>query len=511
MMKAAMFVTGGAIPESYLFSAALKKRPSNSKPNIIFIFADQMRSHVLGCYGNKQVKTKNIDKMARKGVRFDNAISIWPVCSPFRAMLLTGMYPMNNGTVANDTPVYDNLPTIGKICKQNGYETGYIGKWHLESNRDPFVPKNRRQGFDYWAVRNCSHKYFNSYYCADTPEKINLPGYETVAQTDLAINYIDKNKDKPFCLFMSWGPPHNPYKAPEEYHEKYPPEDVVLRKNVQERVVVDDLLATDKSDLSEKTKRIRKKQRTKLDSDEEIRKMIAGYYAQTEVLDDCMGRIIEKVDKSGLKENTIIVFSSDHGDMLGSHRMALKQMPMEESISIPFIIRYPNIIPANTSTDALLGTIDMMPTLLGLAGLPVPKGLDGKDISQAARGKNSGPRKELFIMKMVPGGGPYMANAVREWRGVRTKEYTYARLLERGPWLLYHNKKDPFQLTNLVNDPSYKKIRDQLDKSVDRLAKEAKDSMKTEIISAFKDERKKSYSSSADSRDKSKKAKKKKR
>ncbi len=470
----------------------LKAARSKQKPNIIFVFADQMRSHVLGCYGNKQVKTKNLIQMAKEGAIFDNAISIWPVCSPFRAMLLTGLYPMSNGTVSNDTPIYDDLPTIAKICKKNGYETGYIGKWHLEANRNPFVPKNRRQGFDYWAVRNCSHKYFNSFYCGDTPEEIDLPGYETVAQTGLALKYIEKNKERPFCLFMSWGPPHNPYKAPEEYHAKYPPDKIKFRKNVEERDIVDGLLKADKSELNKKNSNKRKRWRKQLDSNESLKKMISGYYAQTEVLDECMGRIINKVDQSGLKENTIIVFSSDHGDMLGSHRMALKQMPLEESISIPFIVRYPGTIPRGTKTDALLGTIDMMPTLLGLAGLPLPPGLDGKDISQAAKGKGPGPRKDLYIMKLVPGGGPYAANGITEWRGVRTKEYTYARLLKSGPWILYNNKKDPFQMNNLIDDPAFRKIRDDLDKRVDELAKEAKDPLKTDIIMALREKRKKS-------------------
>ncbi|MBN2131446.1 MAG: sulfatase [Sedimentisphaerales bacterium] len=464
-----------------------EQRPAR-RPNIVYIFADQMRAHALGCYGNGIAPTPNIDAMAAAGTVFDNAVSTWPVCSPYRAMLLTGMYPMANGTVANDTGVRDGLPTVAKVCKAQGYATGYIGKWHLEWQRTPFVPKERRQGFDYWAVNNCTHKYMDHFYCTDTPEEIRFKGYDALVQTDLAVDYIKKNKDRPFCLFMSWGPPHNPYNlVPDEYKERIPLDRIVLRANVAERAVVDHLLARDRP--PERLKKSRKAQRAILENDERLKKQnIQGYYAHTAALDDCIGKIREALRQAGLAEDTILVFASDHGDMLGSHRMALKQMPFEESINVPFLVEYPRVVPRGKRTDALITPVDVMPTLLSLAGLKCPK-VDGKDFSDAARGVASDQRDAVLLMKLLPGGGPYIINAVTPWRGVRTKRYTYANLFDYGPWLLYDNLEDPYQLNNLIDKPEYAALQAKLEKRMRELMAEAGDPGDTDKIIAYRESR----------------------
>ena len=454
---------------------------SARKPNIVYIFADQMRASALGCYGNKIVPTPNLDAMAAAGTVFDNAISTWPVCSPYRAMLLTGRHPMANGTVSNDAGMRDELPTIAKVCKAQGYATGYIGKWHLEWNREPFVPKQRRQGFDYWAVNNCTHQYMDNFYCTETPEKIRFKGYEPLVQTDLAIDYIKKNKNKPFCLFMSWGPPHNPYNlVPDQYRQRIALEKIELRRNVTERAVVDHLLEKDKP--SKKLKESRKARRAVLEDDELLKKQyLQGYYAHTAALDDCIGKIRSALRQAGIADDTILVFSSDHGDMLGSHRMALKQMPFEESINVPFVIEYPRAVPTAKRSYALIAPIDVMPTLLSLAALQCPA-VDGKDLSDAARGVVSDQRDAVLIMKMVPGGGPYIANAITPWRGVRTKRYTYANLIDYGPWLLYDNQEDPYQLKNLINKPEHAALQAKLDKCMRELMAEAGDPGDTQQI-----------------------------
>lgn len=477
------------LPITAASSRLFAGQKSAKGPNIVYIFADQMRKHVLGCYGNKIVPTPNLDAMAAAGTVFDNAISTWPVCSPYRAMLLTGMYPMANGTVTNGTALRDGMPTIAKVCKAQGYATGYIGKWHLEWGMDPFVPKERRQGFDYWAVRNVTHEYMDSFYCTDTPKPIRFKGYEPLVQTDLAIDYIKKNKDKPFCLFMSWGPPHDPYnEVPNEYKQRIPLEEIELRENVSERDVVDFLMARDKP--SEQLKIKRKQRRANLEDNARLKeRMLQGYYAHTSALDDCIGKIRIALRQAGLADDTILVFSSDHGDMLGSHRCALKQMPFEESINVPFLIEYPRSVPKGKRTDALITPIDVMPTLLSLAGLKCPK-VDGKDFSEAAKGVSSDQRDSALIMKMLPLGGPYIVNAVTPWRGVRTKRYTYVNLFEHGPWLLYDNQSDPYQLNNLINKPQYAKLQSDLEKRIRELMVEAGDPGDTDKINAFRDSRK---------------------
>lgn len=447
------------------------------RPNIVFLFADQMRADVLGCYGNKTVPTPNLDAMAQNGMVFDNAISTWPVCSPYRAMLLTGLHPMANGTVSNDVGYKDGLPSIAAACREHGYETGYIGKWHLEWNRDPFVPPDRRMGFDYWAVNNCTHQYMDHFYCTDTPERIHFKGYDAVVQTDLAVDYIATNKDKPFCLFVSWGPPHDPYnKVPQEYKDRIPVENIALRDNVEEREIVDWLIARDTPSPSVAKRRAAR--RAILDDNERLKQeQLQGYYAHTAALDDCLGRIRKALRDQNIDKDTILVFASDHGDMLGSHRMALKQMPFEESIRVPFIMEYPGAVPAGQRTDALLAPIDIMPTLLSMAGVSCPE-VDGKNIAEAARGGQSDQQDAVLIAKMtggIYGGGPYCFNAITPWRGVRTKRYTYVNLIGYGPWLLYDNWEDPCQLHNLVAQPGYEALAGKLEQRMRELMAEAGD------------------------------------
>lgn len=460
------------------------------EPNIIFAFADQLRAQAVSCYGNEQVPMPNVDRMATDGVVMDNAISTYPVCSPHRGMLLTGMHPMNNGVVFNDTGLRDNLPTIGTVCRDHGYDTGWIGKWHLEWHRDPYVPPSRRQGFDYWAVRNCAHDYTDSFYCGDGPEKMPLPGYEPEAQTDLALEFIAEDRENPFCLFLSWGPPHDPYTdVPDRYTDQFPADDIELPENVRESEEVRELLATDDTELSEEEADHRRHLRSIIEDDERLREeWLQGYYAHTSALDECLGRLQDGLEEHGLKENTIFVFASDHGDMLGSHRMGSKQMPHEESTHIPFIVQYPDCVPGGERNDALFSPVDVMPTLLNMTGLDCPD-VDGVDLSETIVGDGEEKHDALLLMKLLPGGNPWMANGVTPWRGVKTKRYTYARLLDRGPWLLYDNEEDPHQLDNKIDNPEYHDVRERLENRLEELLSEANDPGATQRIREYRESR----------------------
>ena len=416
------------------------KRTSGKKPNIVFVFGDQWRAQATGYSGdpNLRGKTPNLDKLAAESVNLTNAVSTCPVCTPYRASLLTGQFALTHGLFLNDAPLRNEAVTIAEVCKNAGYDTAYVGKWHLNGGgRSNYIGENRRQGFDYWKVLECTHSYNNSpYYAGNDPTKLYWKGYDAIAQTHDVAGYIKANaaNEKPFLIMLSWGPPHAPYgTAPEKYRQMFKAEDIQLRPNVP----------------AEKAKAAKKD--------------LAGYYAHIAALDDCMGRIVDAIDQTGIKDNTILVFTSDHGDMLYSHGQRKKQRPWDESVRVPFLIRYPYKLGAKgKEIDMPIGTPDIMPTLLSLCDLNIPKGLEGVDYSPVLAGKVSAPDNVALIECPSPFGQWLRKNGGKEYRGIRTKRYTYVRDLD-GPWLLYDNQKDPYQQTNLVNVPKHASLQAKLE------------------------------------------------
>jgi len=424
------------------------KQNSSGRPNLVFIFADQWRAQATGYAGNKDVKTPNLDRLAKESINFNNAVSGCPVCSPYRASLMTGQYWLTHGIFYNDKSLDPVAVTIGKVYRRSGYETGYLGKWHIDGHgRDAFIPRERRQGFDFWKVCECTHNYNHSLYYDDTPVKQYWDGYDAIAQTREAQQYIRRHANKsPFVLFMSWGPPHAPYQtAPKEYRDMFEPAGISVHPNVPESF---------------------KKQ---------ARKELAGYYAHIAALDDCIGDMLGTLKECSIEENTIFVFTSDHGDMLHSHGRTKKQKPWDESVRIPFLLRYPAAHGKSGRTiDMPINTPDIMPTLLGLSGLSVPESVEGKDFSGVIRGTQPPDNDAALIMCPVPFHQWNYRRGGREYRGVRTRRYTYVRDL-KGPWLLYDNQADPYQLKNLCEDPAYTQVRQELEKRLSRKLKETND------------------------------------
>lgn len=397
-----------------------------SHPNIVFVFADQMRACDAGFMGNPQVHTPNMDRLAAEGVTFTHAVSACPVCTPYRAALLTGRHSLTNGMVLNDVRLPVTERSIAHVLNEAGYDTAYIGKWHLDGpHRSAFTPPGpRRQGFGYWAVSNCCHNYMHSFYYRDDPEPIWIEGYDADHFTDLTVDYVRGHQEQPFCVFLSFGPPHDPcLLMPDSYHV-HNPDDIQLRPNVKN-----------------------------CDPREEI----AGYYSHIAALDRNLGRIMAAVDETGLGDDTIVVFTSDHGDMLGSQGMHRKQKPWDESIMVPYAMRWPGHFAAGKRTDSLLNVPDLMPTLLDLAQVPIPETVEGESLAQAAlTGEHCGP-ESAFIYNICP-----FIEPIPEWRGVRTVRHTYVKTLE-GPWLLYDNEADPYQLKNLVNSPEVAGVQARLE------------------------------------------------
>lgn len=410
----------------------------------------------MGCAGNPQVITPNLDRLAAQGTRFSHAYANIPVCGPCRGSLLTGQYPLTHKVVANDLPLPEDAVTVGELFKAAGYRTGYIGKWHLDGiPREKWTPPGpRRHGFDYWAVYNCSHDYYRAAkFYKDHPEPLEVEGYEPVVQTDLALEFMAEPTLRPFCLFLSWGPPHDPYPmVPDAYRQLYDPDAIQMRPNVRPIPPGP----------------------TSLAGTLDPRETIANYYAAITGLDEQVGRILDHLDAHNLAENTIFIFTSDHGDMLWSQGKMKKQQPYEEAISIPFILRWPGQTPAGRVEESLLSIVDMAPSLLGLAGLPIPVEMQGTDLSPTMRGQEQSRPDSVFLMDIVPS-DEGRRQGVPAWRGVRTNRYTYARRQNGAGWLLYDNVQDPYQLVNRMDDPDFKEIRARMATRLDAWLKRTGD------------------------------------
>lgn len=433
--------SAGALAASPSVSNA-QEEPAQ-RPNIVYLFSDQWRATDHGYMGNTEVRTPQIDLLADQSVNFANAVSGIPVCCPHRACLLTGQYPLTHGLFLNDLRLNNRATSFAQALTQAGYDTGYIGKWHIDgTGRSAYIPPERRQGFDYWKVLECSHNYNKSqYYDKTAKEALTWEGYDAYAQTRDAVSYIkshapqgDKKADKPFALFLSWGPPHAPYRTgPVRWLDRYDSRKLTIRQNVPPRL------------------------------GKQAQSTYAGYYAHCSALDECVGWLMDALKESGQLENTIVVYTSDHGDMLHSRGQLKKQRPWDESIRVPFLVRCPDSMKVKPrKLEAPINTPDIMPTLLNLAGAKVPASVEGEDFSDVIRGTRELADNHALITCPSPFGQWTRQQGGREFRGVRTKRYTYTRSLQ-GPWELFDNQEDPLQQRNLVAEADKRGLRDELE------------------------------------------------
>lgn len=430
------------------------------RPNIVYVLADQLGYRHCGYAGASQAQTPNIDKLAKQGVNFRQAVSSMPVCSAYRASLLTGKYTTSTGMVINELRMNPRHECIAHVLTNAGYDTGYIGKWHLYANqlgnhmepRNSFTPRGPyRLGFDgFWASYGFHHGYYGAYYHTESPEKIFYPkgSYEPDAQTDQAIDFVQKRAkgDKPFFLVLSVGTPHSPLNV-----DNAPPEDVARFKDTKFETPPNyrkefDPYGDNWSNQPHDPRKIEREKRV--------------YYAMTANLDRNVGRLMQALENAGIADDTIFVFTSDHGEMFGAHGRQAKNVFYEEAARVPFLLRYPSKVKAGTVSDACLNTVDIMPTLLGLCGLgdKIPKEAEGMDLSHLARG-NKGPEPEAALLMNT--GACASWEDGHEWRALRDKRFTYALYRGSGKLprreLLFDNVADSFQMKNLIDDPEHTK------------------------------------------------------
>ncbi len=435
------------------------KGKGGARPNLVYVFADQLRLQSLGYAGDERARTPNIDALRSESLDLPNAVSGHPVCAPYRASLLTGKYTTSTGMVINEIRLNPGHRCFAHVLGDSGYEAEYIGKWHMYANRlgDHYNPANSfippgpdRLGFDgFFAAYNFHHEYYGkkAYYHLDSPEKRYCRKYEPDEQTDLAIERLGvlSGKGKPFALFLSLGVPHDPWtkdNVPPECLDRFKDMDFPLPGNY---LPENDPMADKWATLSPAER---------MDLPEWMR----VYYAMVASLDDNVGRLVKAIHDLGLEDDTILVFTSDHGEMFGSHGRRAKNIFYEEAVRVPFLMRWKGRLAAGGRSEVCLNSVDIMPTLLSLMDLPIPEAVEGHDLSPALLG---GEDREEGSLMMGTGPTAVFGDG-NEWRAWRTKRHTYAVYKDGGAELLFDNQEDPLQLRNLAGLPEYREVADSL-------------------------------------------------
>lgn len=453
---------GAAGLPTLLSSGILSKRArKGAGPNIVFVLADQLRYQSCGYAGDEKAHTPHMDQLAAEGANAYNCVVSMPVCAAYRATLLTGKYVSSTGMVINELRMNTGHKFLAQCLTEAGYQTGYFGKWHLYANQlghhhdsvNSFTPPGEhRLGFDgEWMAFGFNHNYYGSYYHEDSPEKkyYGDKAYEPDAQTEQAMDYIQRHADDedPFFLVLSLGTPHNPWTSenvPKEYYDMYKDVDFPPAPNYSDEL---DPYGDAWSNIDK--------------SPEKIQEWMRVYYAMTTNLDWNLGRLRKCIDESGIREDTIFIFTSDHGEMFGAQGRMKKNSFYEESARVPFLAAWPGKIPADLKLDLAMSNVDIMPTILGMTGVDVPEEVEGMDLSSHFRGDAGDEPAAAFLQNM---GACASWEDGHEWRALRDKRYTYAVYRVDGKELLFDNLQDPYQLTNLVDDPEYAKTLERFRK-----------------------------------------------
>jgi arylsulfatase A-like enzyme len=469
-----------------LFALAVASMPSGARqrgaqagqstpPNIVFIMSDDHAAHAISAYGSRLIKTPNIDRLAKEGMKFDNCFVTNSICTPSRAAILTGKYSHLNGV-----PVFNHIdntqPMLPKYLRAAGYHTGMIGKWHLGGNR-PEVG-GEPAGFDYWNILPGQGAYFDPV-MIEMGERKKITGYTTDIITDLAIRFLQgRPQGKPFFLMYHHKAPHRNWQPDEKHRKQF--ENVV----VPEPATFNDDYAGRSDAARQATMRI---DRDLNDNDLKMKppaglsgpelkkwkyqRYMRDYLACVAAVDDNIGRFLDWLDRNGLSQNTMVIYTSDQGFFLGEHNFFDKRFMYEESLRMPFLIRWPGKIKAGSVNKAMILNVDFAPTMLDAARVKVPADMQGRSFLPLLEGRTPKDwRTAMYYRYYHPG-----HHNVAAHYGVRDSRYKLIYFNKLDQWELYDLRKDPREMRNVYRDPAYAKIVEKLKKELYRLKKELKD------------------------------------
>lgn len=411
--------------------------PPTSKPNVIVFFTDQQRWDTTGVHGNPLDLTPNFDRMAQSGTHLFHTSTCQPVCGPARSCLQTGQYSTETGCFRNGIALPQDAKTLAHFFKEGGYDTGYIGKWHLAENHiRAAVPEEQRGGYDYWLAANALEFTSDAYDCVmydNDNNEVKMPGYRVDAQTDAVINYINGHQEDPFFLFISYLEPHH-----QNHLDDYPPPDG-YRERYAGRWTPPDLHALGGS----------------------AQQHLGGYYGMVKRLDEALGRMMDALKSLGMLDNTIILYTTDHGCHFKTRNGEYKRSCHESSVRLPTAIWGPGFNGGGQIREQI-SLLDMPPTLLDAAGLPVPDQMQGRSVLPLVNREAIEWPEEVFIQ----------ISEAQVGRAVRTSRWKYGvdapdkqgsqdagsdTYVEQ---YLYDLAYDPYELTNLVDADSHERVRD---------------------------------------------------
>ena len=483
---------------------------STNRPNIIFIMTDDHASHAMSCYGSRINQTPHLDRIANEGMRFDNCFCTNSICTPSRATILTGTHNHINGVTTLKTPMDNSLQTFPKILQQNGYQTGMFGKWHLGTG-----PEHCPTGFDDWAVLPGQGLYHDPEFIFKGPEggeRRKLDGYVTDIITDMCLDWLEqRDQNKPFLLMYHHKAPHREWEPDAKHAHMYDsvdiPEPDTLYDDYSNRAQAADIATMrvgehmfDK-DLGEHIPEDL--------SGNELRKWayqryMKRYLSVIASVDDNMGRFLDYLDESGLAENTIVVYTSDQGFFLGDHGWYDKRFMYEESLRMPFIVRYPKEIQPGSVCDDMILNLDFAQTFLDFAGIESPDNMQGRSFRPLLNGNTPEDWRQSMYYRYWMNGTDHNVGA---HYGVRTHRYKLIYYYYNGcdqlgtngtfcagdsvqaqactdlepEWELFDLDNDPYELNNVYHDPAYSDVVRQLKDDLHRRQEEVQDTSVKEV------------------------------
>lgn len=456
----------------------MEMRQPGKPINILFIMADQLRYDSLGYTGHPMVKTPNIDKLAAEGTQFQKMYVQSAVCGPSRASIYTGRYVHSHRVRFNEVPFGAGERTIADYFNDAGYRSALIGRTH-------FTPITETYGFEYYAyydglpakdgfsaypeyLRRCGYSeedirfrywpkeltvlpgqeaYPEDFAEADYPCRIREEHSDTAYMTNEAIRFIRETADRPWMLHLSYWKPHLPFSVSEPYFGMYDPDEVPMpqRKNGE-------------LDGKPPLQRLFREERRGafVDDERRLRRVRSAYYGMITQLDDHLGRLFDEMERLGVLDNTLIVFTSDHGEYLGDHGMIEKELFYEQAIHVPCILKLPGVVPANRQVGELVESIDLLPTLLEAAGLPIPPAVQGRSLLPLIRGTAAEWRREVFAewdfqyyhSRRLLGLAPEQCRAIM----IRDERWKYVHYSDQ-PCELYDLEEDPGEFENVADRP----------------------------------------------------------